>query len=119
MLSDPQTVTVDAVDQTLAAVTRGDLASTYRTTDGLYEFVVSHQEGKRNRITIRLNNEKIAADPLTAANQQFSMSTYLVVDVPANGVYTNTQIKNDILGLAAWLSASSAANLIKVLGGES
>jgi hypothetical protein len=119
MLSDPQTITVNSIAKTLAAVSRGDLSSTYKTNDGLLEFVVSHQEGKRNRITTRLNDEKIAADPLTAVNQQVGMSAYLVIDMPANGVYTNTEAKNLVLALATWLSESSAANLIKVLGGES
>lgn len=115
MLADPQSVTVNAVAQSLPAVARKELASEYRKDDGSYALIISHAEGKRNRRVVRLENRKIATDPLTAENAEFSMSTYLVIDTPPVG-YTNTELKDIVLGLTAWLTS---ANVLKVLGGES
>ncbi len=115
MLADPQSVTVNAVAQSLAAISREDLASTYRTADGVYTFSIANTEGKRNRRVVRLNHRKIAADPLTADNVEYTFSTYLVIDGPPVG-YTITEMKDMILGLTGWLTS---ANVTKVLGGES
>lgn len=117
MFADPQTVTVNAVAQTLAAISREPMASTYREDVGEYELVISHQETpKRNRRVVRLNRTIVTADPFIPANNvEVSSSYYLVIDAPIAG-YTNTQLKDDVLGLAAWLTSG---NVLKVLGGES
>lgn len=117
MFSDPQTVTVDAVGQVLAAVSREPMKSTYREDVGEYELVISHQEGKsRDRRTVRLNRRKVTADPfIPAQNVEVSHSVYLVIDEPIAG-FTNQEIADDVAGLVAWLSE---ANVLKVLGGES
>lgn len=116
MFADPQTVTVNSVAQSLPAISRGSESSLYRKDDGAYQLVVSHQfKATRNRFTVRLNAEKIAADPLASANNQvYSTSVYLVMDKPVVG-YTNTEIQQIASALVAWCSA---ANLAKVLGGE-
>lgn len=115
MFADPQSVTVNAVAQSLPAIKREDFSSSYRKDDASYTLTISHAEGKRNRRVVRLENRKIAADPLTADNTEYSMSAYLVIDTPPVG-YTNTEAKDIVLGLTAWLSS---ANVLKVLGGES
>lgn len=117
MFSDPQTVTVNAVAQTLPAVSREPMKSLYREDIGEYELVIAHQENRsRNRRTIRLNRRKTTADPFIPANNvEVSHSVYLVIDAPIAG-FTNTELKDDILGLVAWLTS---ANALKVLGGES
>lgn len=117
MFADPQTVTVNAVAQTLAAISREELKSVYREDVAEYELVISHQEsGKRNRRVVRLNRKTISADPfIPAQNVENTVSYYLVVDSPLAG-FSNTQMKDDILGLTGWLSS---ANVLKVLGGES
>jgi hypothetical protein len=45
------------------------------------------------------------------------MSVYLVIDIPTVG-YTNAEQKYQVDALTAWLTASSGANVTKVLGGE-
>lgn len=117
MFADPQTVTVNAVAQTLAAISREPHSSTYREDTGEYELVISSQEGaKRNRRTVRLNRVIVTADPFVPAqNVEVSSSIYLVIDAPIAG-FTNVQLKDDVLGLAGWLTS---ANVLKVLGGES
>lgn len=115
--ADPQTVTVNAVAQTLARVSSEPMKSIYREDIGEYELVISHQEqSKRNRRVVRLNRKILSADPfIPAQNVEQRHSIYMVIDAPIAG-YTNTQLKDDVLGLAAWLSS---ANVLKVLGGES
>lgn len=117
MFADPQTVTVNAVAQTLAAISREPMASKYREDIGEYELVISHQEAaKRNRRVVRLNRVITAADPfIPAQNVEQSHSVYLVIDAPIAG-FTNTQLKDDVLGLVGWLTS---VNVLKVLGGES
>lgn len=114
--TDPQSVTVNAVAQSLPNISRERLGSQYRKDDGTYSLKIQHSEGKRNRRTIRLDFQKVAADPFEPAlNQKFTGSAYMVVDAPPTG-FTNVEIKDIVLGLTAWLSS---ANVLKVLGGES
>lgn len=115
MFADPQSVTVNAVAQSLPAISRDNKSSTYRKDDSVYTLTISHDEKVRNRRVVRLDHQKIAADPFTADNVLYTFSTYLVMDVPPNG-YTSTEIKDMVLGLTGWLSSG---NILKVLGGES
>lgn len=118
--ADPQSVTINAVAQNMPRVSSGDNKGTFQKDDATYQLVISHQYGKRTRRTIRLNAQKIAANPFdTSLNQQVSMSVYLVVDVPPNGQgYTITETKQVIDGLTAYLTASSGAKVTQLLGGE-
>jgi hypothetical protein len=117
MFTDPQTVTVNSVAQTLPAVSRAVDNSRYREDVGEYELVISHQEtGKRNRRMVRLNRKIITTDPFIPANNvTASHSVYLVIDHPIAG-FSNSEIELDVAGLVAWLTQ---ANVLKVLGGES
>jgi hypothetical protein len=86
--------------------------------DGTVQLLVAHAINKRARRTARLNFSKIAADPLISAqNIKYSMTAYLVVDVPPTG-FTIAEQKAIVDGLITWLSASSGANTTKLLGGE-
>jgi hypothetical protein len=115
LFADPQSVTINSVAKSLPAVARDHDASTYKMDTGDYELVVSHQYGKRNRFSVRLNAKKIAADPLSSANNvEYRSSAYLVIDAPPVG-YTNAELKDIVLGLTGWLTS---ANVLKVVGGE-
>jgi hypothetical protein len=119
MLADPQSVTINAVANSLPAVARGTNSSTYQKDDGTVKLSISHQYGKRVRRTSRLDFSKIVADPLVPAqNQKVSMSTYLVIDHPITGL-TNAEIKQVVDGLTAYLTASSGAKVTSIVGGES
>lgn len=118
--ADPQSVTINSVAQSMPRVSSDVNAGQFSKDDGTYKLKVSHQYGKRTRRTIRLDGQKIAANPFdTSLNQQVSMSCYLVVDVPANGQgYTIAEIKQVVDGLTAYLTASSGAKVTQLLGGE-
>lgn len=119
MFADPQSITINAVAQSLPRVSVNGSASNYKKEDGTVELVVSHAYGKRSRRTARVVHKKNAPDPLfPAQNTPYSMSCYIVADVPATG-YTVTEQKQIVDALVAWLSASSGANITRLLGGES
>lgn len=116
MFSDPQSVTVSAVAQSLPAISRNGDNSVYQKDDGSYKLTIAHRYlTERSRFTVRLDSNKIAADPLTSANNKvYSTSVYVVIDKPIAG-YTNAEVKEIALALTAFLTS---ANLLKVIGGE-
>jgi hypothetical protein len=119
MFSDPQSVTINAVANSLPRTSSGTLSGAFQKDDGLVKLSISHQVGKRNRHFIRLDHSKIAADPLLAGvNVKASASVWMVVDVPETG-YTTTEQKQVVDGFAAFLTASSGANVTRLLGNES
>jgi hypothetical protein len=80
---------------------------------------ISHSYGKRTRRQIRIDHQKTAVDPLIPAqNKPYSMSYYVVVDVPPVGYSVADQIKI-LKGLFTNLAATTDANYTKFLGGES
>lgn len=116
--ADPQTVTINAVANTLPRVGLGNGTGDFRKDDGNVELKFANSYGKRTRRTVRLNFSKIAADPLVSAqNIKYSMSAYLVVDTPITG-FTVAEAKQIVDALTSYLTASSGSNVTKILGGE-
>jgi hypothetical protein len=119
MFSDPQSVTISSVANSLPRVSVNGSTSAYQKDDGNVKLTISSAYGKRTRRTARLDFRKTAADPLfPAQNAPYSMSAYIVADVPVTGFSVSEQ-KQIVDALSAWLTASSGANVIKLLGGES
>jgi hypothetical protein len=117
--SDPQSVTVNAVAQSLPRVSTGLNESSYRKEDGSYRMTIRHSYGKRVRTNIRLDNVKLAADPFTPSiNKEINVNVGFTIDRPVAG-FTNAEIKYVADALVAYLTASSGANVTKLLGGES
>lgn len=117
-LSDPQSVTINAIAVSLPRTSSALDSGAFASNDGLVKEKVSHQYGKRNRHLFRIDHSKVAADPfLSGVNTKYSMSAYFVVDVPPVG-YTVTEAKNVVDGFIAQLNASSGALITKILGGE-
>lgn len=120
MFSDPQSITIDSVAISCPRVRIGDEQATYRSADGTTQLRISHQNSKsRVRRMCRVDTTKIAADPLTAVNQTATAGVYLVIDAPANGVFSATELMKLITGLVEYLSTGTYANCVKMLGGES
>lgn len=116
MFSDPQSITVNSVAQSLPTIARNTNDSVYQISDASYKMIIAHQfKPERNRYTVRIDASKTAADPLVSANNRiYSQSVYIVIDKPTVG-YSNTEASYLALALAAWCTS---ANLLKVLGGE-
>lgn len=118
-LSDPQSVTLTGTTvTTLPRIVVDGAKSEYSNPDQTAALVVSHANGRRYRRTVRLNVAKIAADPFSGINQRYSASVYVVVDHPKEG-FTNAELKDTVLALSKWLSDTTGANTVRVLGGES
>jgi len=116
--ADPQSVTISGTAVSMPRVSSGTDAGGFAAADGLNKLVVSHQYGKRSRRLLRINNAKIAADPLLAGvNVKADMSVSLVVDVPNTG-YTVADQKAIVDAFLAYLSAGTGANVSRLLGGE-
>ncbi len=116
--ADPQSVTINAVANSLPRTSSGVNSGTFTKDDGLVKLSVSHDVKSRTRHLIRLDHSKIAADPLLAGvNVKASLSVYMVVDAPATG-YTIAEQKQVVDALTAYLTASSGARATQLLGGE-
>jgi len=116
--ADPQSVTISGTAISLPRISFGDHSGAFAASDGLTKLSVSHTNGARIRRMIRLDNSKIAADPLLAGvNVKAGMSTYLVADVPLTG-YDMTQTKAVVDAFLAYLTASSGAKVAQFLAAE-
>lgn len=116
--TDPQSVTINAVAQTLPRVSSGVNSGVFRKDDANVELTISHSYGKRTRRQVKLVHRKVAADPLlTGVNTSYSMSCYVVIDHPVVG-YTVAEAKQVADALVAYLTASSGARVTQMLGGE-
>lgn len=115
--ADPQTVTINAIANTLPRTSSGVNTGAFTKDDGTVRLTVAHAYGKRTRREIRVDTSKIAADPITGLNTKSTMSAFLVVNVPPTG-YTIAEQKQLVDGLTAYLTATSGARVTQLLGGE-
>jgi hypothetical protein len=116
--ADPQSVTINAVANSLPRVGITSNVGTFQKDDGTVRLTVSQSNGKRNRRSLRLDFQKVAADPFTTGvNNLYSMKAELVVDTPPTG-FTITEQKQIVDALTAYLTASSGARVTQLLGGE-
>lgn len=117
--TDPVVVTISATPHTCPRISVGDDESEYANGDGTVVVKASHDYGKRTRRMVRIDTQKIAADPFKPSeNVKVGMSFYVVFDLPPAG-YTAVEAKAVADGFLAYLQASSGAAITKVLGGES
>lgn len=116
MFADPQSITVNAVAKSLPAVSRGTDSSLYKMDTGDYSLTISKaRTGSRKRFAIRVDARKIAVDPYTSVNAEFTSTCILSMNLPASGGFTNAEMKDIALALTGW---ATSANLLKVLGEE-
>lgn len=117
MFADPQSVTVNAVAQSMPrqGTTQPDRLGTFSTPTG--EFVLDVRQNKttnRFRREIRLSQKKVAADPLTAVNKEISTSVMIVVDEPRWG-FSDTEIGYLTAAIKTYFDNTARD---KLLGGE-
>lgn len=115
MFTSPQSLTINTVTSNYHQVTDDAISTTYRTQDGTLEFKVSHQvTAKRARRMARLDQTKVAADPLTAVNTYQKAGVYIVFDEPSFG-FTDAEVEDLVEALKTWLTS---ANITAMLAGR-
>lgn len=117
-LADPQAFTVGTLQSAPRIPGSSIDGGAFKTGDQQFTLSIAQVYGKRIRREVRLDQKKIVADPLFASqNREVASSVYLVVNHPPQG-FSVTELKDLVKGLLGNLTASTDANLIKVLGGE-
>lgn len=119
MFSDPQSVTISSVAQSLPRVSEGDRTATYTKDDESVSLTIGHASTNRGRVrhSVRVDFQKVTPDPfVTTTNRKVSCSAYLVIDEPDDGTYSNAELLANTKGLLGWLSD---ANVTKVIANES
>lgn len=117
-LADPQSVTIAGVTSSLPNTGNDRNSSEYTSADGNVKLSVSHAYGNRTRRVVRLDQQKVAADPLlTGVYVRAKQAAYVVIDVPLTG-FTAVETKDLVVALTTALTASSNALITKVTGGE-
>lgn len=117
--TDPQSVTISGATTSLPRVSSGVGESKYLSSDGLIALTGSNSYGRRTRRVLRLDHNKITADPfIPAQNTKVGMSVYTVFDLPPAG-YTNADALAVFVGFNTLATATSNAIISKLLGGES
>lgn len=115
MFTDPQSITVATVAQSMPRISTAEQKSIYQKADGTYALTLSHQAAKKRiRRMARFDKKAIVADPLTAVNDYEKLGVYLVVDEPEYG-FSDQDIADMITGFIAWFTAG---NIAKFLGNE-
>jgi len=120
-LADPQTITINAVPQSLPRTFSEGSEAVYSSADGLWKLSLNHNLIKqgRTRHLLRFDHAKVTSDPFVPTqNVKVNSAIYMVVDVPPAG-YTNTEIMQIYTGFKALFTASSDAVISKLIGGES
>lgn len=121
MFSDPQTVTINGTPYTLPrqGVQNPDRIGTFANADGTFQFDLRQNKTKRrNRREARLTiGGVVVTDPITGINSEVSTSVMVVIDEPKVG-FSDTELTAYVTAVSNWLTASSNANLLKLLGGE-
>lgn len=119
MFTDPQSVTINAVANSLPRVSVGDHTASYTKDDETATMTISHSTSTKGRVrrVVRLDVNKIAADPFVpSTSRKVNQSVYLVLDEPRDGAYSNAELLANAKGLVGWLTD---ANLTKLIAGES
>jgi hypothetical protein len=119
MFSDPQSVMVNAVSQSLPRIgTIAPNSGRFQKDDGSYLLTLSHVVGKRTQRKLRLDHSKIITDPFaTDRGLPVNFSIFTTLDVSPIG-YTNAELVNGLVAVADWLKASTNANATMLVGGE-
>jgi hypothetical protein len=116
--ADPQTVTINAVAIPLNRVNTGSTVGKFVATDGQTRMEIDPKSGNRLSRSARLYQTKTTADPLVGStNIRVGDMISFTVNLPKEG-YTEAEILLQATGFITWLTASTNANLKKLIAGE-
>lgn len=116
--NDPQSITINAVARSLPRFLNGTQVGQFNSADGVTQLTID-PKGTRtrrsNKVSIRENVN--VTDPVTGLTKVESHSFTIISNRPLTGV-SDVVAEQLAAGVIAWLTASTNANLKKVLGGE-
>lgn len=117
-LADPQSMTVGTA-VTLPRTITGEQSATYMAADGTIALLVTHQLVRgRRRTLVKATKKKVSTDVLTDVKSEITSSVNITFDRPNVG-FTEAELIELVTGVFTWNTASTNANLKKVLGLES
>lgn len=117
MFSDPQSVTINSVAQSMPRVSQKDRSAVYMKGDQSYTLSISHSAAAQGHVRslVRLDQRAVVTNPLDSTNDYDTMTFYCVLDRPTYG-FTQAQAEQLVAGFQAWLTAG---NVDKLWGQES
>jgi hypothetical protein len=118
MLPDPQSITVGGTTIALPKTGSDKASADYQSADLTSQLRVNQTINSTTRNTVvSFKTNKIAADPITAINSRKSSIWTISNRAPIDG-FTIAELKDELVGLANLLTASSGALAAKILAGE-
>lgn len=117
MLADPQNITPSVGAKVANRTLTGTSLGRFVAGDGSVQLEVQTEPGKRIRSVARLVENKISADPLTATNVRVGQTIALTINRPLDG-FSEADVLTSVKAFITWLTASTDANLKKIIAGE-
>lgn len=113
MLADPQIVTISGAANSMPRILLEGSKSTYQKADQNLSLVISHQNvgSERTRSMVRLDQRKVVADPLTAANDYANLGVHIVIDRPNYG-FSAADIDAVVQGFKAYLTTALVTQVV-------
>lgn len=117
--NDPQAVTIGGTAISLPRVLTGTTLGRFISADAANELTIDPRgTAKRRRNVARLYSKRNAVDPqVPSVTVPVQSMVSITIDRPNAGV-ADADIEKDLLGLIAWLTANTNANLKKLVVGE-
>jgi len=123
MFADPQTVTINAVARAMVRINQDKYSSEYRLllADREFKFNIRNTTylDKKRGVTLNRHNVELIETvfPVAPATISFVRKAYFVVENQLGDTLVDPVY--DASGLCAWLTATSNANLTKLMNSES
>lgn len=111
--SDPIDITYSGGTVHMYRVQDNQLASVYQNDDRTLRLTISHQPGKGvTRRMVRLDQTKIAADPISTVNKSVNAGVYLVIEDPDFG-FTDSDVTTLEAALGSILVSGTFTKLLR------
>lgn len=115
MLADPQSVTVNAVAQSMPRILSEGQHSVFQKSDLTFKLEVRHRSvvrDKKRRVVslVTFTQRKVVADPLTAVNDYETLAESFQIDRPEVG-FTSSEVDQQWAGLKAWADTTMIGKL--------
>jgi len=119
MFTDPQSATIGSA-VSLPRLTLDNFVGYFASSDGIFDLRLSHffPKGRKRSVT-KMSRKKISTNPLSDLKSEESCGITITIDRPSSNSFTEAELIELITGQFTWLTASTNANLKKLLGLES